>query len=231
MKFINISWIIKHRLHLIIIVSSIIGAILISYSCYNIFNTKTSNVNKNLTIFNLTSYSTKYTVTVNSNKTTNVYTVEELYKSVDSVENFRFNYKDFMQNDYSIIISGSKLKVINDLQISRYVSTIQNTKKENLYSLSTYIDILRDECFKTDIEMTEVTTTYNIYLKEKINEDIANEYMEILNSSQNIDKIEVYLISNKPKTIKAFKNEKELFIIDYLDFIPNDDIDINLFEV
>lgn len=231
MKFINLSSIIKHRLHVIIILSSVIGTLLITYAFYNVFNSDASNVNKNLTIFNLSSYRSVYNVTVNSNKTSSVYEVEELYRCIDLVDNFRFNYKDFMQNDYSIIISGDKLKIINDLQISRYITKTQNKGKENLYSISTYIDILKDNCFKVSIDETEVTTTYNIYLREILNEELAAKYKEILNSKLDIDRVQLYLVSNRPKNIKAYKNDKELFIIDYLEFIYNDDIDVNMFEV
>lgn len=231
MKVLNFSAFLKHKLYVIIILSSIIGALLIAYATFYIFKKSPNEAKANLNIFNLTSYYAKCNVTVNSNKTSNIYTVEELYKKSGEIENFRFNYKDFMQNDYSVIVSGNKIKIINSMQISKYITTINNNKKENLYSLATYIDMIKDGCFKVAVTETEVTTTYSIYLKEKINDTAANLYEEVLSSSLNIDKVELCLISNMPKKITVLSGDKEVFVIDYTDFELNREIEDSLFEV
>lgn len=208
-----------------------IGSILIIYAFYSVFfksNEKSNNYKNNL--LNLTSYYAEYNLTVNSNKTKNMYSIKEWYKKSEE-EKFKFEYNDFLNSKFNIIINGDKYLIKNMNQIAKYVSIRDKENGINIYSLSTYINIINSSAFEILKEETEVTYKYTINMSKIINESEAQKFKDILENEIKIDKVELLTTINRPIKLSIFSNNTERIIIDYTNFIINEMINDDVFEV
>ena len=116
-------------------------------------------------------------------------------------------------------------------QIAKYVSIRDKENGINIYSLSTYINIINSSAFEILKEETEVTYKYTINMSKIINESEAQKFKDILENEIKIDKVELLTTINRPIKLSIFSNNTERIIIDYTNFIINEMINDDVFEV
>ena len=144
---------------------------------------------------------------------------------------FKFQYKDFIDNTFNIVINGDKYRVENMGQIAKYISIRNKESGINIYSLSSYINIINSLAFDVVKEESEVATKYIIDFSKILDKEKAENFKDIIKSELNITKIELLTTISNPIKISIFSNENERIIIEYNIFSLNEEIDESIFEV
>ena len=133
----------KTKLRLIIIFGILIAIILMIISFYLVFNSgKNENININNDIFSAKSYYAKYRLNVYSNKNQNEYKIEEWYEKND--EGYRFKFVTNNEKNINFIYEGNQnsINIYSDSQINKISIEDLSNLKENLISISTFIEII-----------------------------------------------------------------------------------------
>ncbi|MEG1204715.1 MAG: hypothetical protein RSE00_05645 [Clostridia bacterium] len=226
------------RLWIIMFGAVIVALILIgATTCFLGSNTIDKNKlkdNAEHDLFNLTSYMAKYEVNVIGNKTKNRYDIYEWYEKKDAFESYRFQTQNEQGNVITYVLNGNELSIRSDMQKLEYKLTDYFVKKENLISLSTFIQMYKDveenlkcrndsleKCFKIENELIDNIVYYKIIInKELCKKDyctVCEKYQEILNDGNGVSKLELAINkSNNIPTEYIIYNKKGDAFIDVL---------------
>lgn len=167
------------RLWLIILGAITIAVLLIVIAFVSVY----SNLNvKNIGGFDIKdiySYKASYKINVKSNKNQNNYNIEEEYTKGE-IETFVF--KIFDENDViTYTIDGNGLKIKSNNQKLEYILSDYIIKKENIISLSTFLDFYRkldlkeNDYFSINIEESDNKISYKINIDFK-DKKVDDEY-------------------------------------------------------
>jgi hypothetical protein len=240
MHVLNISFFIKNKLYIIIILAIIIAVSLIYVSFSSVIKSQIQNITKTTDIFYANSYIAEYEITDISNKNKNIYFMNEVYKKDGNNEYFKFGYKDFLSNDVSYIICNDKIKIENTSQLSSYIINSNNFKKTNLFSLVTYLDIIHNidkiECISLNVTEEENVKKYELSLDKNIHDSKCMQkgtckYTDLFSNGLKLSKIELNVINNKPVDIFVYTNDNNVYIeIKYTKFELNSEISNDIFK-
>lgn len=201
------------RLWLIILGAITIAVLLIVIAFVSVY----SNLNvKNISGFDIKdiySYKASYKINVKSNKNQNNYNIEEEYTKGE-IETFVF--KIFDENDViTYTIDGNGLKIKSNNQKLEYILSDYIIKKENIISLSTFLDLYRkldlneNDYFSINIEESDNKISYkiNILFKDK---KVDDEYAFL----EKISKMELVINkeNNTPCEYIVYDNENNAYI-------------------
>ncbi len=208
-----------------------VASILIAFTVYllNKDGNGTINIDDNTDIFNMLAYYTEYTVTINSNKNTNIYSVKEWYKSNDGKESFKFETGNEQGDKITYLIEDGLVKITNSNEVSEFAMSEYIVKKNNLMSIQTFITLFNEikirediSCCKADIIEEEEVINYKITFSDKECE-IYKEYMDMIEGGKGVLGLE--LITKRddgtPLELIVYNKENQGYI----------DITYNLFEI
>ena len=197
--------------------------------------------------FDIKSYHTKFNVKTISNKNTNTYEMEEYYlKDEAGKESFKFTTKNSDGTTIVYTISDGILSIKNEKEKSEYTLSNYLVNKENLLSISTFIELYNDM-----IEYTKNNSDKNIqsFKVENINKDdtirykitfnntkddckICKKYEGINNTNIYVQKVELVYntVLEKPIEYIAYSKDNKAFIdINFINFDRNIKIDKKIF--
>lgn len=201
------------RLWLIILGAITIAVFLIIMSFILVY----SNLNeKNISSFDIKdiySYKASYKINVKSNKNQNNYNIEEEYTKSDTET---FIFRIFNENDvitYTIDSNGLNIKSNN--QSLEYTLSDYIIKKENIISISTFLDLYREldlnenDFFSINIEEYDNKITYkiNIDFKDKKIDD-KYEFLEKISKMELVINKE----NNNPYEYIIYDKENNAYI-------------------
>ncbi|MDD2376181.1 MAG: hypothetical protein PHD15_02945 [Clostridia bacterium] len=240
MHVFNISFFVKNKLYVVVILAILIAFILIYVSFYSVIKSPIDNSLKQSDIFIGNSYFAEYEITDISNKNRNIYVMNEIYKKDGINEYFKFGYKDILGNDISYIVCNDRVKIENTSQISSYIINSNNFKKTNLFSLATYIDIINNidsiKCMCLNVTEEEAIKKYELILDKQIHDTICTtegicKYSDLFSNGLKLSKIELTISDNKPIDIMVYSNDNNVYInIKFIKFELNNEISDDIFE-
>ena len=207
---------------------------------------ESENKNQNADFFSIKKYHLLANVRVISNKNSNEYQIEEFYLNTNEDEKFKFLTKENGDIKITYIINNNSLLVKNEDEKSEYVLSNYIINKENLLSISTFINIYNDiqlnkdtlmsTCIKLENIKTDNLMRYKItFVKENLKNhecSICNKYKNILKDGINVSKIElVYdLLDKKPLEYIVYSDNNEAIIdMNFLEFNINNNFDEKIF--
>lgn len=204
-------------------------------------------------VFNLTSYSCEYNVTIKSNKNQNIYNIKEYYLNENENESIRFDFENDKKNNImTYIISNGVCKIKSENELNQFViKEGYSLKKKNLISVSTFLELYKkvknvvneentlNECIKISTVEENQKKHFNILFENNAtgnNENIKNifsEYNDLINDKIGVKKIELVIDKNTkiPSELLVYNNKEQAYIgVEYTKFIINDKIDKKLFD-
>lgn len=199
-KGICISIFKKAKLKYIIIFGIMIAIVLMAVSFFLIFKSGSDiKIYSKYDIFNANSYYAEYKLRVFSNKNQNEYEIKEWYKKEN--EGYKFKFKTQNDNNINFIYEGTdkEINIYSDEQLNKISLSNTIIEKENLISISTFIDMfsILDEKIKNNEfdtnEYCKITEThedenicYKILFKENSDKkcEICRKYLNGMNIGQ-----------------------------------------------
>lgn len=201
------------RLWLIILGAITIAVFLIIMSFILVYSNLNEKNISNFDIKDIYSYKASYKINVKSNKNQNNYNIEEEYTKSDTET---FIFRIFNENDvitYTIDSNGLNIKSNN--QSLEYTLSDYIIKKENIISISTFLDLYREldlnenDFFSINIEEYDNKITYkiNIDFKDKKIDD-KYEFLEKISKMELVINKE----NNNPYEYIIYDKENNAYI-------------------
>lgn len=234
------------RLWGIILIALLIAIILIVASFLLIFNVSNKeNITKVSDLVNAKSYYAEYDIKIISNKNENNYKIKEWYVKDGDEYKFRVETNN-KENNFTYLGNKNSIYIKSDEQINSLNIQDYNLKRNNILSISSFIEILNElslsienngyidkKCCKLKETEENDTLKYTLYLNKKIPEKdscgICNKFEEI---GTKISKLEVILYKEKivPKQYIIYDiNEIAYINIIYNKFSVNNEFDEKIF--
>lgn len=246
-KSLNLNLSDKGTRKIFIIISSalIIAIFLIIFALNNMINSS-SKLKKEYNIFSLVDYYLKAQVRVVSNKNSNDYEMEEFYLNSNEEEKYKMITTNNDGQKIEYIIGNGSLLIKNEGEKSEYMLSNYVVKKDNLLSLSTFIQICNDillnknlinsSCVKFETIVADNLVRYKIVFVENNLEmhecEFCDKYRNILKDGINISKMELVYdtLSNKPVQYIVYSSDNEAIIdMQILEFYINNNFDEKIF--
>ena len=242
----NENSIIKYSIVVILLLTVIFSIYICMFK-----NTYINEVNE-VEIYNkkISSYIVKYNVMIVSNKNINNYTINEVFKNIDNVECFKFNFFDALSSEVTYIVKDNFVKISSANQINEYITNVNKVNNLNLLSTKTYLDILNsmynennNNCyylneiseFLDNVDYDKVNTKIVINLDKNKHINKCNENCNIndlYNKGLKLNKIEIILDENNYfKNIRIYSQDLLYMEIEYDMFKINEIVDDNLFNM
>lgn len=204
--------------------------ILICVSIFLVFLTNKLEYGKKLVFdenaLNISSYYTEYEATVISNKNINTYFIKEWYKEGSGN---KIEYSDAMKNTVTIITNKGDVHIFSEKNKLDF-KTHNIYSKENVLSLSTYIDLFNKaymcSCAKNVYENdNKINCVLDLCNKEECMQ--SDEIKHI-----GITKFELEIVNNVPNIFTVYtKNKNKYICIVYNKFESNVNIDETIFSI
>ena len=207
------------RLWFLIFFALLIATSLIVISFINIYSFK-GNKTKENNVFKINGYDVEYELTVISNKTNNTYYMHEWYIENEEKKYLKFEFENELQEKITYIFKDNSIEIKSDKQINILNIQDYNFIKENLISLSTFIEMYRnfelqnDNKVKIEKNHTDEKSVVTITgLDNKINNNrlFKNELkvskLELVLNQDNIP-IEYYVLDKNDEAIIGIKYTK-----------------------
>lgn len=134
------------RLWLLMLFALLIAVTLIIISFIRIYSKKNSI--KDFNIMEIKGYEAEYDLTVISNKTNNTYYMHECYIENEAKNYLKFEFENEMQEKIMYIFKDNSIEIKSDKQINSLNITEYNFMKENLISLSTFLELYKNAEFE-----------------------------------------------------------------------------------
>ncbi len=232
------------KIIIIIFLALLVATFLILITVINVFKeSKIINFENEDDFFKLKSYSVKASISIVSNKNTNLYGLEELYykdKDEKEMHNITTINKDNVKINY--IINGSEIYIKNEEEKSDYRLSNYVINKNNLLSVSTFINLYNDVQSNCDYNCTKVENiVYDNLIRYKISFNrqndmnlecpVCSKYKDILNSGINITKLELVYDENKfiPLEYIVYSGDQAIIDINFTEFDINKEFEEKVF--
>ncbi|MDO4283434.1 MAG: hypothetical protein Q4D02_07340 [Clostridia bacterium] len=128
---------------------------------------------ESLDLSKIHSYKTKYSLNVKSNKNQNHYIIEEEYKKENESEYFQFKVFD-VDDVITYTMENNTLNIVSSNQKLIYTLSDYMIKKENMISISTFLDLYRkgiegeNDLFCVTVNEYDNKVSYKIEIKEEL---------------------------------------------------------------
>lgn len=191
------------KLWLIMLGAVSVAILLIVIAFTSIYSNLNSNISvKSFDIKQIENYKISYTLNVKSNKNQNYYKMEEEHKKGEDKEFFEFK----IYNGDEIItytFENDTLSIKSNVQKLEYVLNEYMLKKENIISISTFLELYRNIDINKNDNFNISITEFDNKISYSINVDIKNKDLEEYKFLDNISKLEV-IVNKENKKINEY---------------------------
>lgn len=191
------------KLWLIMLGAVSVAILLIVIAFTSIYSNLNSNISvKSFDIKQIENYKISYTLNVKSNKNQNYYKMEEEHKKSQDKEFFEFK----IYNGDEIItytFENDTLSIKSNVQKLEYVLNEYMLKKENIISISTFLELYRNIDINKNDNFSISITEFDNKISYSINVDVKNKDLEEYKFLDNISKLEV-IINKENKKIDEY---------------------------
>lgn len=191
------------KLWLIMLGAVSVAILLIVIAFTSIYSNLNSNISvKSFDIKQIENYKISYTLNVKSNKNQNYYKMEEEHKKSQDKEFFEFK----IYNGDEIItytFENDTLSIKSNVQKLEYVLNEYMLKKENIISISTFLELYRNIDINKNDNFSISITEFDNKISYSINVDIKNKDLEEYKFLDNISKLEV-IVNKENKKINEY---------------------------
>lgn len=233
------------RILIIIGMALIVAVFLIVVASASMLDTS-NKIKNDYDFFSLRSYHSKSKVKVISNKNNNDYEIEEFYLNANEGEKYKIITSQDNENKMEYIINNNSLIIRNENQKSEYLLSDFVVKKDNLLSLSTFIQICNDITLSKNTLDTKCVKLENIACDNLIRYKITfspdegdmhecsmcEKYKDILKNGINVSKLELVYdnVSKRPVQYIVYSRDNQAIIdMEILEFNINDNFDEKIF--
>ncbi len=239
-KSFNLSVFKGRKLCYIIITGITVACILIATTFYIVNKDSKGfgleNILSKDNILYISSYYADYSVTVDSNKNTNNYTIKEWYSKDLNTGKEKFKFETSTQNGEKITytMDENQVKIKSDNQLNEFYLSDYMIEKKNVMSLSTFFEIYLkikdsniDNCCNIENVVEDKKISYKINFGNNDCE-ISKEYADLLRDGVEISSIELLVDKETSKPTELFvydKNNKVYIDISYNNFEINADFE------
>ena len=191
------------KLWLIMLGAVSVAILLIVIAFTSIYSNLNSNISvKSFDIKQIENYKISYTLNVKINKNQNYYKMEEEHKKSQDKEFFEFK----IYNGDEIItytFENDTLSIKSNVQKLEYVLNEYMLKKENIISISTFLELYRNIDINKNDNFSISITEFDNKISYSINVDVKNKDLEEYKFLDNISKLEV-IINKENKKIDEY---------------------------
>lgn len=212
------------KLWLVMLGAVSIAILLIVIAFTSIYSNLNNNSVKSFDIKDIKDYKVSYTLNVKSNKNQNYYKMEEEYRNKDGNEFFLFK----IYNGDEIItytFENGTLSIKSNIQKLEYVLSEYMLKKENVISVSTFLDLYREIDENKNDNFSISISEYDNKVSYKINIKLKKENLENYKFLDNISKLELIVDKENKKVDEyvVYDNNGNAYIdIIYDNFVIHD---------